>query len=173
MDFLLILHKRPTSILVTLVFGLGITVSDYNNDSWPDIFISNDFFERDYFYVNQQDGTFKDLLENQFESISMGSMGADAADLNNDSKIDIMVTEMLPETLERQRTKTLFESWNKYDMEVKNGYHYQFSRNALHRNMGDDTFFEVSRFSNVAASEWSWASLLFDADNDGLKGYFC
>ncbi|MCF7560471.1 VCBS repeat-containing protein [Sabulilitoribacter multivorans] len=153
-------------------FGLGITVSDYNNDSWPDIFISNDFFERDYFYVNQQDGTFKDHLENQFESISMGSMGADAADLNNDSRIDIMVTEMLPKTLERQRTKTLFESWNKYDMEVKNGYHYQFSRNALHRNMGDDTFFEVSRFSNVAASEWSWASLLFDADNDGLKDIF-
>lgn len=153
-------------------FGLGITVSDYNNDTWPDIYISNDFFERDYLYINQQDGTFKESLEHQFESISMGSMGADAADLNNDSKIDIMVTEMLPKNIERQRTKTLFESWNKYDMEVKNGYHYQFSRNALHRNMGDDVFMELSRFSNVAASEWSWASLLFDADNDGLKDIF-
>ncbi len=153
-------------------FGLGITVSDYNNDSWPDIFISNDFFERDYLYTNQKDGTFKENLINQFESLSMGSMGADAADLNNDSKIDIMVTEMLPKTLDRQRTKTIFESWNKYDMEVKNGYHYQFSRNALHRNMGDSTFLEISRFSNVAASEWSWASLLFDADNDGLKDIF-
>ena len=153
-------------------FGLGITVSDYNNDTWPDIYISNDFFERDYLYINQKDGTFKENLEHQFESISMGSMGADAADLNNDSNIDIMVTEMLPKNIERQRTKTLFESWNKYDMEVKNGYHYQFSRNALHRNMGDDVFMEVSRFSNVAASEWSWASLLFDADNDGLKDIF-
>lgn len=153
-------------------FGLGITVSDYNNDTWPDIYISNDFFERDYLYINQKDGTFKENLEHQFESISMGSMGADAADLNNDSKIDIMVTEMLPKNIERQRTKTIFESWNKYDMEVKNGYHYQFSRNALHRNMGDDTFMELSRFSNVAASEWSWASLLFDADNDGLKDIF-
>jgi hypothetical protein len=153
-------------------FGLGITVSDYNNDSWPDIYISNDFFERDYLYINQKDGTFKENLEYQFESISMGSMGADAADLNNDSKIDIMVTEMLPKNIERQRTKTIFESWNKYDMEVKNGYHYQFSRNALHRNMGDNTFMEVSRFSDVAASEWSWASLLFDADNDGLKDIF-
>ena len=153
-------------------FGLGITVSDYNNDSWPDIFISNDFFERDYLYINQKDGTFKENLAYQFESISMGSMGADAADLNNDSNIDIMVTEMLPKNIERQRTKTLFESWNKYDMEVKNGYHYQFSRNALHRNMGDDVFMELSRFSNVAASEWSWASLLFDADNDGLKDIF-
>ena len=153
-------------------FGLGITVSDYNNDTWPDIFISNDFFERDYLYTNQRDGTFKENLVHQFESISMGSMGADAADLNNDSNIDIMVTEMLPRNIERQRTKTLFESWNKYDMEVKNGYHYQFSRNALHRNMGDDVFMEVSRFSNVAASEWSWASLLFDANNDGLKDIF-
>ncbi|MFC4722461.1 VCBS repeat-containing protein [Geojedonia litorea] len=153
-------------------FGLGITVSDYNGDAWPDIFISNDFFERDYLYMNQQDGTFKEDLEHQFESISMGSMGADAADLNNDSKPDIMVTEMLPRNIQRQRTKTLFESWNKYDMEVKNGYHYQFSRNALHINTGDDVFLELSRFSDVAASEWSWASLLFDVDNDGLKDIF-
>tara|TARA_R110002050_G_scaffold204522_2_gene340053 strand:- start:50422 stop:53691 length:3270 start_codon:yes stop_codon:yes gene_type:complete len=153
-------------------FGLGITVSDFNNDTWPDLFISNDFFERDYLYINQHDGTFKENLENEFESISMGSMGADAADLNNDSQIDIMVTEMLPKTTERQRTKTLFESWNKYEMANKNGYHHQFSRNALHRNMGNDKFLEISRLSSVAATEWSWASLLFDADNDGLKDIF-
>jgi len=153
-------------------FGLGITISDYNNDTWPDIFISNDFFERDYLYINNQDGTFKEDLIQQFGSISMGSMGADAADLNNDSYTDIMVTEMLPRTIERQRTKTLFESWNKYDMAKNKGYHQQFSRNALHRNMGNNSFFEISRLSNVAASEWSWASLLFDADNDGLKDIF-
>lgn len=153
-------------------FGLGITVSDYNNDSWPDVFVSNDFFERDYLYINNQDGTFKEDLVNLFGSISMGSMGADAADLNNDSFSDIMVTEMLPKTIERQRTKTIFETWNKYDLANKNGYHQQFSRNALHRNMGGEAFFEVSRFSNVAASEWSWASLLFDVDNDGLKDIF-
>jgi hypothetical protein len=153
-------------------FGLGITISDYNNDTWPDIFISNDFFERDYLYINNQDGTFKEDLTQQFGSISMCSMGADAADLNNDSYTDIMVTEMLPRTIERQRTKTLFESWNKYDMAKNKGYHQQFSRNALHRNMGNNSFFEISRLSNVAASEWSWASLLFDADNDGLKDIF-
>ena len=112
-------------------FGLGITVSDYNNDTWPDVFISNDFFERDYFYVNQQNGSFKEKLTEQFKSISMGSMGADAADLNNDGNIDIMVTEMLPKTIQRQRTKTLFESWNKYDLSVKKGYHYQFSRKVI------------------------------------------
>ncbi|MDP5158959.1 MAG: VCBS repeat-containing protein [Flaviramulus sp.] len=153
-------------------FGLGISVSDYNNDTWPDIFISNDFFERDYLYINNQDGTFKEDLVNQFGSISMGSMGADAADLDNDSRTDIMVTEMLPKTIERQRTKTLFESWNKHEMANKNGYHHQFSRNTLHRNMGNNSFLEVSRYSNVAASEWSWASLMFDADNDGLKDIF-
>ena len=153
-------------------FGLGITVSDYNNDTWPDIFISNDFFERDYLYVNQKNGKFKEDLTNQFESISMGSMGADAADLDNNGFTDIMVTEMLPKTIERQRTKTIFENWNKYDMSVKNEYHYQFSRNALHKNIGNNTFLEVSRFSNVHASEWSWSTLLFDADNDGLKDIF-
>ena len=153
-------------------FGLGITVSDYNNDTWPDIFISNDFFERDYLYVNQKNGKFKEDLTNQFESISMGSMGADTADLNNNGFTDIMVTEMLPKTIERQRTKTIFENWNKYDMGVKNEYHYQFSRNALHKNIGNNTFLEVSRFSNVHASEWSWSTLLFDADNDGLKDIF-
>ena len=153
-------------------FGFGITISDYNNATWPDIFISNDFFERDYLYINNQDGTFKEDLTQQFGSISMGSMGADAADINNDSYTDIMVTEMLPRTIERQRTKTLFESWNKYDMAKNKGYHQQFSRNALHRNMGNNSFFEISRLSNVAASEWSWASLLFDADNDGLKDIF-
>ena len=153
-------------------FGLGITVSDYDNDSWPDVFVSNDFFERDYLYINQKDGTFKEELTNQMESISMGSMGADAADLNNDSFTDIMVTEMLPKNLDRQRTKTIFESWNKYAAAVKNGYHHQFSRNALHQNLGKSKFLEVSRFSNVSNSEWSWSSLLFDADNDGLKDVF-
>jgi hypothetical protein len=153
-------------------FGLGISVSDFNNDTWPDIFISNDFFERDYLYVNQKNGKFIEDLTSQFESISMGSMGADAADLDNNGFTDIMVTEMLPKTIERQRTKTLFESWNKYDMSVENEYHYQFSRNALHKNIGNNNFLEVSRFSNVHASEWSWSTLLFDADNDGLKDIF-
>lgn len=153
-------------------FGLGITVSDYDNDSWPDIFISNDFFERDYLYINQKNGKYSEQLTQQMESISMGSMGADAADVNNDSFTDIIVTEMLPKSLQRQRTKTLFESWNKYSASVKNGYHHQFSRNALHQNLGSNQFLEIGRFSNISASEWSWSSLFFDADNDGFKDLF-
>ncbi|HLT50896.1 MAG TPA: VCBS repeat-containing protein, partial [Arenibacter sp.] len=95
-------------------FGLGITLGDFNGDAWPDLFISNDFFERDYLYINNQNGGYTEVAEQYISSFSMGSMGADAADLNNDLLPDIMVTEMLPATLERQRTKALYESWDKY-----------------------------------------------------------
>jgi len=153
-------------------FGLGVTVSDFNNDTWLDIFISNDFFERDYLYLNQQDGTFKEDLTNQMHSISGASMGADAADINNDGQSDLFVTEMLPSEYERLKTVTTFENWNKYQLNVNNGYHRQFTRNVLHRNNGDDTFSEVSRLAGVEATDWSWGALFFDMDNDGLKDLF-
>ncbi len=153
-------------------FGLGITISDFNNDRWPDIFISNDFFERDYLYVNQQDGTFKEDLVEQIMSISGASMGADAADIDNDGNPDLFVTEMLPSEYERLKTVTTFEDWNKYQYNVKNGYHHQFTRNVLQRNNGNNTFSEISRFSGVEASDWSWGALFFDMDNDGLKDLF-
>ncbi|MCJ7465642.1 MAG: VCBS repeat-containing protein [Maribacter sp.] len=153
-------------------FGLGITLSDFNGDSWPDIFISNDFFERDYLYLNNQHGGFVESGNEAFSSFSMGSMGADAADLDNDMLPDLMVTEMLPKTLERQRTKTQYESWDKYELAVKQGYSQQFPRNVLQRNMGGEKFLEIGRFSGVSATEWSWASLIFDMDNDGLRDIF-
>jgi len=153
-------------------FGLGVTVSDFNNDTWMDIFISNDFFERDYLYLNQQDGTFKEDLTNQMHSISGASMGADAADINNDGQADLFVTEMLPSEYDRLKTVTTFENWNKYQLNVDNGYHRQFTRNVLHRNNGDDTFSEVSRLAGVDATDWSWGALFFDMDNDGFKDLF-
>lgn len=153
-------------------FGLGVTVSDFNNDTWLDIFISNDFFERDYLYLNQQDGTFKEDLTNQIYSISGASMGADAADINNDGYADLFVTEMLPSDYERLKTVTTFESWNKYQYNVANGYHHQFTRNMLHRNNGDNTFSEVARLAGVEATDWSWGALFFDMDNDGYKDLF-
>ncbi|MEM1121298.1 MAG: VCBS repeat-containing protein [Bacteroidota bacterium] len=153
-------------------FGLGVTVSDFNNDTWLDIFISNDFFERDYLYLNQQDGTFKEDLTNQMKSISGASMGADAADIDNDGKADLFVTEMLPSEYERLKTVTTFENWNKYQYNVTNGYHHQFTRNVLHRNNGDDTFSEIGRMAGVAATDWSWGALFFDMDNDGYKDLF-
>ena len=153
-------------------FGLGITVSDFNKDNWPDLFISNDFFEKDYLYINQQGKGFKETSDDYFGSLSMGSMGADAADLDNDLQPDLLVTEMLPKTVERKKTKAKYDSWDKYTLMQRNGYANQMPRNVLQRNIEGKGFFEVGRKSGVAATEWSWASLLFDMDNDGLRDIF-
>ncbi|HMQ48745.1 MAG TPA: VCBS repeat-containing protein [Saprospiraceae bacterium] len=153
-------------------FGLGVTIGDVNNDDWEDIFVSNDFFERDYLYINQQDGTFKEDLTNQIQSISGASMGADMADINNDGYQDIFVTEMLPSDYSRLKSVTTFEDWDKYQYNVNNGYHHQFTRNVLHLNRGDNSFSEVSRLAGVEASDWSWGALFFDMDNDGYKDLF-
>lgn len=153
-------------------FGLGVTIGDVNNDNWEDIFVSNDFFERDYLYINQQDGTFREDLTNQMRSISGASMGADMADVNNDGYQDIFVTEMLPSDYQRLKTVTTFEDWDKYQYNVSNGYHHQFTRNVLHLNRGDNAFSEVGRLAGVEASDWSWGALFFDMDNDGYKDLF-
>lgn len=153
-------------------FGLGITIGDVNDDGWQDIFISNDFFEKDYLYINNQDGTFSESLENSMRSISAASMGADMADINNDLKPDIFVTDMLPEPLERIKQVTTFESWDKFKFKKDNGYYNQFSRNMLHVNNGNGSFSELGRLAGVEATDWSWGALIFDMDNDGLKDLF-
>ncbi|MFT4535554.1 MAG: hypothetical protein ACI9P5_002923 [Saprospiraceae bacterium] len=153
-------------------FGLGVTVSDFNNDTWQDIFVSNDFFERDYLYINQKDGTFKEDLPNQINSTSAASMGADAADIDNDGNPDLFVTDMLPSEYERLKTVTTFDDWDRYNYNLKNGYHHQFTRNVLQRNNGNGTFSEISRYAGVEASDWSWGALFFDMNNDGNKDLF-
>jgi hypothetical protein len=153
-------------------YGLGITLSDFNQDGWPDLFLSNDFFEKDYLYINNQRGKFIERGEQCFASMSMGSMGADAADLNNDLLPDLFVTEMLPKSIIRKRTKNIYETWDKYQSSLTKGYHHQFSRNVLQRNVGGNNFFEIGRLANVAATDWSWAALLQDFDNDGWKDIF-
>ena len=153
-------------------FGLGITIGDIDGDNWDDIFISNDFFERDYLYLNQKNGTFKEDLINRMNSISGASMGADIADIDNNGTNDIFVTEMLPSDYKRLKSVTTFEGWDKYKYNVKNGYHHQFTRNVLHLNIENNKFSEVGRFSGVEASDWSWGALFFDFDNDGLKDLF-
>ena len=153
-------------------FGLGITIGDVNNDNWLDIYISNDFYERDYLYINQKDGTFKEDLVNEMPHISLSSMGADIADINNDGYLDIFVTDMLPEGDERLKKTTTFDSYDFNEFKVKQGYHHQTTRNMLHVNNGDNTFSECAQMAGVHATDWSWGALIFDMDNDGQKDLF-
>jgi enediyne biosynthesis protein E4 len=153
-------------------FGLGVTVGDVNRDGWPDIYVSNDFFEHDYLYINNRDGTFREVLQSQMRSISAASMGADMADMNNDCWPDIFVTDMLPQPDARIKTVTTFEDWDRYSFGVMHDYYHQFTRNTLQINNGDGTFSEISRKAGIFATDWSWGALLFDLDNDGLKDIF-
>ena len=158
-------------------FGLGVSVSDLDKDGWLDMYISNDFFEKDYIYMNNGDGTFREELEKQMRSIGVASMGSDIADITNDGYPEIFVTEMLPEGNERIKTTMTFESWDRYKHNLYNGYYHQFTRNMLHRHNGiipnrGVTFSEVGRLSGVEATDWSWSPLITDLDNDGYKDLF-
>ncbi len=153
-------------------FGLGVTIADVNLDGWQDIYVSNDFFERDYLYINRGDGTFSEELPNQMSSISAASMGADCADVNGDAWPEIFVTEMLPRDEARIKTKTTFDNWNRLQLSVKADYFTQFTRNTLQRNNGDGTFSEIGRLAGVEATDWSWGALIQDFNNDGWKDIF-
>ncbi len=153
-------------------FGLGVTIGDVNLDEWPDIFVSNDFFEKDYLYINNKDGSFSESLEDYVSELSMGSMGADMSDINNDGYSEIFVTEMLPTRHDRIMSKTVYDSWDKYQFSVNQGYYHQFSRNVLQLNNGDGSFSDISRMAGVDATDWSWGALIFDMDKDGLKDIF-
>ena len=158
-------------------FGLGIAVADIDRDGWMDIYVSNDFFERDYIYMNNHDGTFREELEKQMSSISGASMGSDVADINGDGYPEVFTTEMLPEKERRFKTTMTFENWDKYQFNVSNGYHHQFTRNMLQRNNGITSskgisFSDVGRYAGVEATDWSWSVLIADLDNDSYKDLF-
>ncbi len=150
-------------------FGLGVAVGDVNRDGWPDIYVSNDFFERDYLYINKRDGTFDESLDEQMASISQFSMGLDMADINNDGWLDLYVTDMLPEDNYRLKMTSAFESWDIYQTKLKNDYHHQFMRNMLHLNNGNGTFSDIGQMAGVARTDWSWSALIADFDLDGHK----
>ncbi|GAB2550863.1 VCBS repeat-containing protein [Spirosoma aerophilum] len=160
-------------------FGLGITIGDVNDDNWLDIYISNDFYERDYLYINNHDGTFKESIKESMPHTSLSSMGADVADVNNDGKLDIFITDMLPGNDRRLKRTSSYEGHDLEQIKVGRDFHYQYMQNMLHLNRGNQpgtnalpVFSDVARFAGVHATDWSWGALIFDMDNDGQKDIF-
>lgn len=156
-------------------YGLGLGISDINDDGYPDIYIGNDFFENDYLYINQRDGTFKELISSDNKRLGHTthySMGNDLADINNDGLTDILSLDMLPEDLETYKTSGLEYSYPTYQYYLKNGYAPQYMQNTLHLNLGSENFSEIGNLSGISATEWSWGVLAADYDNDGFKDLF-
>lgn len=155
-----------------LGFGLGLHISDLNQDGWPDIYVSNDYIEHDYLYINNQDGTFSDKIKDMTGHTSFFSMGNDVADINNDLLPDILTLDMLPEDNERQKLLFGPDNYEAYLSMIKNKFHVAIMRNMLHVNNGDGTFSEVGQVAGISNTDWSWASLFADYNNDGHKDLF-
>ena len=153
-------------------YGLGIVVSDINNDGYPDIYIGNDFHENDYLYINQKNGTFKDELTTQIKHTSMFTMGVDAADINNDAKPDIISVDMLPYDPKIYKRSLAEDDYTIYNIKIDYGYNYQYARNNLQLNNGNNSFSEIGQYAGIYNSDWSWAPLWLDFNNDGLKDLF-
>jgi len=153
-------------------FGLGVMVIDINNDLYPDIYVSNDFYERDYLYINNQDGTFIEEVQKWTNHLSLSAMGIDMADINNDGLTDIFITEMLPEPDQRVKSVMDFEGYNIFKLKQSKDFHQQYIQNTLQLNNGNGSFSEIAYYSGVAATDWSWSGLMFDMDNDGLKDIY-
>lgn len=160
-----------------LNFGLGVTVSDINGDGWPDIYTTSDYTEQDCYYVNNRNGTFSQSLQQSFTHVSKYSMGADIADFNNDARPDVITLDMLPQENYRQKLLKGPDEYDTYHLLLDSGYYHQQMRNMLHLNRGVDAaghvrFSEIGQLAGVSNTDWSWAALLADLDNDGWKDLF-
>ncbi|SEI43205.1 Repeat domain-containing protein [Dyadobacter sp. SG02] len=160
------IHQYP------LTFGLGIAIADVNQDGWQDIYVTNDYNEPDYLYINNHDGTFKDVTRQYFRHLAQFSMGIDIADFNNDGLPDIMSLDMLPEDNQRQKLLQLQENYESFELMVRQDLQKQYMRNMLQLNNGDGTFSEIAQFAGVSNTDWSWTPLFADFDNDGFKDLF-
>ena len=156
-------------------YGLGVSIGDVTNDGYPDIYVGNDFFENDYLYINQKNKTFSEVISKDKTTLghtSHYSMGNAIADLNNDSQLDIVSLDMLPENLTTYKTSGSEFPYQTYQYYLKNGYAPQFMQNTLHYNNGNGTFSETAYLSGIAATEWSWSPIVADYDNDGFKDLY-
>ncbi len=158
--------------LRNFAFGLSASVGDFNHDGWMDIYVPNDFNEPDHLYMNQQDGTFEDKIHDLVNHISNFSMGSDVADYDNDGHLDILVVDMVAE--DHKRIKTHMGAMKPDDFwdQVRSGGHYQYMFNTLQRNTGNGSFSDLAQLAGVSNTDWSWAPLFADLDNDGYKDIF-
>lgn len=164
--------KKAGIIQNPLTFGLGVAVADINQDGWPDVYVTNDYNEPDYLYLNNQDGTFREDTQNCFRHLSHFSMGVDIADYNNDGLPDVMTLDMLPEDNRRQKLLQLQENYESFELMLSQGLYKQYMRNMLQLNNGDGTFSEIGQLAGISNTDWSWCPLLADLDNDGYKDLF-
>ncbi|PSL28594.1 VCBS repeat-containing protein [Dyadobacter jiangsuensis] len=160
-----------------LSFGLGVNVNDFNNDGWQDLYIANDYNENDYLYLNEQNGKFREVIRESMGHVSLFSMGTDAADINNDGLMDVLTLDMLPSNNERIKLTSGDDNYDKYQQLLRAGFHDQSMRNMLQLNNGVNqkgipVFSEIGQQAGVSNTDWSWAALMADFDNDGWKDIF-
>lgn len=153
-------------------YGLGVAIADIDLDGWPDIYVGNDFHENDYLYINQKDGTFRDEVNDRLMHTSQFSMGVDVADITNDAFPEIISMDMLPYDPYILRRSLAEDDYEIFNQKLKYGYNYQYSRNNLQYNRRNGLFTETGQYSGVYATDWSWAALFMDFDNDGKKDLF-
>jgi len=158
-------------------YSLSASVADFNNDGWPDIYVSNDFVYDDILYLNNKNGSFTESIHDAISHTSRFSMGSDVGDFNNDGLPDIITVDMLPDDNERQKMMNIGINNDLFNLSLLNGYLPQYSRNSLQLNNGLDTqgklsFSEIGQFSGVYKTDWSWSVLFVDLDNDGWKDVF-
>lgn len=155
-----------------LSYGLGASIADFNGDGFPDIYLGNDYSAPDYLYINQGDGTFVNQIKEAIGHTSLYTMGVDAADINRDGRLDLISLDMLPEDNTRQKLLFTPENYEHYNLFIKAGLHHQQMRNMLQLNNGDGTFSEIGQLAGISATDWSWAPLFADFDNDGFTDLF-